>query len=123
MAGAGVGESALGFGAQQLDTGGDGLCLAGSCGDGAWALFKDEGVVESSNSGCEERFDKKPVAPSSNLRLCGMLSNALAMFWCAACIVLCLLPDFWTLPGAGDDVEGAEDVGDCVASLPSIGTS
>lgn len=69
-------------------------------------------VCEPSNPSCEEKSETKFDAPSSSLTLSGIFSNARAMFSGAACIVLCLLPDFWTFPGAGEDVETMEGGGD-----------
>ena len=96
------------FWEQQFDTLGDcEACLVVSMGDGViWFCAGGVGDV------CEKKSEDKFDVPSSILTLLGMLSNARAMFSGAACIVLCRLPDFWTLPGAGDDVEAMEDGGD-----------
>lgn len=96
------------FWEQQLDTFGDcEACLVVSVGDGVFWF-----CVDAVGDVCEGKSEVKFDVPSSSLTLPGMLSNARAMFSGAACIVLCLLPDFWTFPGAGDDVETMEDEGD-----------
>lgn len=69
-------------------------------------------VCEPSNPSCEEKSETKFGVPSSSLTLSGIFSNARAMFSGAACIVLCRLTDFWTFPGAGEDVETMEGGGD-----------
>lgn len=102
------------FWEQQPDTSGDcEACLEVSVGDGVFWFCVDAvgDVSEPSNPTCEEKSEVKFDVPSSSLTLPGMLPNARAMFSGAACIALCLLPDFWTLPGAGDDVETMEDDG------------
>lgn len=81
-----------------------------------------EDMCAPSNPTCEEKSEVKFDVPSSSLTLSGIFCNARAMFSGAACIVLCLLPDFWTLPGAGDEVETMDGGGDWVDSLVSIGT-
>lgn len=83
-------------------------------GDGVFRFCVDAvgDVRETSNPSCEERSGTKFDVPSSSLTLSGIFSNARAMFSGAACMVLCLLPDFCTFPGAGEDVETMEGGGD-----------
>jgi hypothetical protein len=84
---------AWGFVEQQLDTGGDcDASLEDSLGDIAVWFCVAEGLYESSPDW--EKFGKWFGVPSSILRLSGIFSNALAIFSGAACMVLCLLPDF-----------------------------
>jgi hypothetical protein len=93
MAGAGAGVDACGFFEQQLDTGGDcEASLEDSFDDIVLWFCAVEGVYGFMPFW--GKLGKMFGVPSSILRLSGMFSNALAIFPGAACMVLCLLPDF-----------------------------